>query len=76
MNPRNKSKTCPGCIQNTQRIAVLENRVAYLEQHMVTKTSSPVRKGRSRSRKSRTRKDAQKPVKTPPTSEDDIFFNR
>lgn len=56
MNQGNKTKrSCVGCAQLTQRIMVLENRVAYLEQNMMARSSTPIRRGRSRSRKSRQR---------------------
>jgi len=56
MNPTNKPrKSCAGCAQVTQRIMVLENRVSYLEQNMMARSSTPIRRGRSRSRKSRQR---------------------
>lgn len=48
-------RSCQGCVQNTQRIQILENRIKYLEQNMMTRSSTPFRRPRSRSRRSRSR---------------------
>jgi len=54
-------KPCLGCVQNTQRIMVLENRIAFLEQNMMTRSSTPIRRGRSRSKKAKVRDKTPKP---------------
>lgn len=68
-------KTCPGCIHNTQRIMVLENRVSYIEQNMMGRSSTPLPRGRSRSKKrsrSRPKKVSEGGDAQPPKTVGDI----
>ncbi|AXA52567.1 hypothetical protein [Linepithema humile rhabdo-like virus 1] len=51
MDPRNQHRSCQGCIRNAQRIAVLENRISYLEQNMSTGGYQSYHRGRSKSRR-------------------------